>query len=139
MLSLATTIAIRAGAVIDGISIEKSLVFHQFGFCSNPQHCNANNQFILDEGEKVQSITYGRSSNTSYLNRPCKLSLQTNKRIRSSDRLAPTRRITQMLNFRQHQGEVFSQTLCRFKETEKDVDVENYSVAAALPTIWNWS
>ena len=81
MLSLATTVAIRAGAVIDGISIEKSLVFHQFGFCSNPQHCNANNQFILDEGEKVQSITYGRSSNTSYLNRPCKLSLQTNKRV----------------------------------------------------------
>ena len=34
-----------------------------------------------------------------------------------------------MLNFRQRQGETFSQTLCRFEETEKDVDVENYSVA----------
>ena len=34
-----------------------------------------------------------------------------------------------MLNFRQRQGEAFSQTLCRFEETEKDVDVENYSVA----------
>ena len=38
------------------------------------------------------------------------------------------RRITQMLNFRQRQGEPFSQTLCRFEETEKDVDVENYTV-----------
>ena len=38
------------------------------------------------------------------------------------------RRITQMLIFRQRQGEAFSQTLCRFDETEKDVDVENYSV-----------
>ena len=38
------------------------------------------------------------------------------------------RRITQILNFRQRQGEAFSQTLCRFDETEKDVDVENYSV-----------
>ena len=38
------------------------------------------------------------------------------------------RRITQILNFRQRQGKAFSQTLCRFDETEKDVDVENYSV-----------
>ena len=33
-----------------------------------------------------------------------------------------------MLNFRQRQGEPFSLTLCRFEETEKDVDVENYTV-----------
>ena len=39
------------------------------------------------------------------------------------------RRITQMLNFKQRQGEAFSQTLCRLEETEKDVDIDNYSVA----------
>jgi len=39
------------------------------------------------------------------------------------------RRVTEMLNFKQRQGELYSTTLCRFDETEKDVDVENYSVA----------
>ena len=34
-----------------------------------------------------------------------------------------------MLNFKQRQGEAFSQTLCRLEETEKDVDIDNYSVA----------
>ena len=38
------------------------------------------------------------------------------------------RRITQLLNFKQRQGEAFSQTLCRLEETEKDVDIENYTV-----------
>ena len=38
------------------------------------------------------------------------------------------RRITQLLNFKQRPGEPFSQTLCRLEETEKDVDIENYTV-----------
>ena len=39
------------------------------------------------------------------------------------------RRISQMLNFKQRQGEAFSQTLCRLEETERDVDIDNYTVA----------
>merc|ERR1711923_406448 len=38
------------------------------------------------------------------------------------------RRISQMLNFKQRPGEAFSQTLCRLEETERDVDIDNYTV-----------
>ena len=83
MYSLVTTIGLRFGAVVDGITIEKGLVFHPFGFfgsCLSKTSC-VNRQDTLDEDEKVQSITYGRSVYDSYLNFICKLSFHTNKRV----------------------------------------------------------
>ena len=34
-----------------------------------------------------------------------------------------------MLNFKQRPGEPFSQTLCRLEETERDVEIDNYTMA----------
>ena len=75
-----TTIAIKSGAVVDGISIENGIDVYPFGFCSASKNCGKN-QITLDEDEKVQSMTYGRSIFNAYFNFICKLSFQTNKRV----------------------------------------------------------
>ena len=80
-----STIAITSGAVVDGISIEHGINVYPFGFCSANKHCGKN-QITLDEDEKVQSITYGRSiipydRFNAYLNFICRLSFHTNKRV----------------------------------------------------------
>lgn len=86
------SIIMRAIGVVDGISIEKDNVYHHFGFCwaNSRQDCGIKGcthgeciqePLILDADEKVQSITYGRSTNTSYRNLICRLSFHTNKRV----------------------------------------------------------
>ena len=75
-----TTIAIKSGDVIDGISIENDINVYPFGFCWASKHCGKN-QITLDIDEKIQSKTYFRSIFKAYLNFICKLSFQTNKRV----------------------------------------------------------
>ena len=80
MYSLVTIIAIRHGAVVDGLSIEKGRVFYSYGFCSANEHCGKNRVTLVGD-EIVQSITYGRSTFGPYLDFICNLSFQTNKRV----------------------------------------------------------
>ena len=83
-----STIALKSGDfLVGGISIEHGIDVYPFGFCSanTSKHCGMN-QITLDEDEKVQSITYGRSIIpydllNAYLNLICRLSFQTNKRV----------------------------------------------------------
>ena len=56
------------------------MFFYRFGFCKANNHCGIH-QFTLDDDEKVQLMTYGRSIKNAYLNFICKLSFQTNKRV----------------------------------------------------------
>ena len=83
MISLERTIAIKGVSVVDGISIKKENVFHRFGYCptSANQHCGSNERMTLDADEKVQSITYGRSSTNIFRNLICRLRFHTNKRV----------------------------------------------------------
>ena len=83
MYSLVTKISIKFGGVVAGIGIDNGLVFYRFGFCKANNHCGNNHwdQFTLDDDEKIQSMTYGRSIQNSYLDLICKLSFHTNKRI----------------------------------------------------------
>ena len=88
----------RAVAVVDGITIGKGLDFYHFGRCwdNSRQDCGVKaccqgccciqsgcpqDAVTLDADEKVQSIIYGRSTNTSYRNLICRLSFHTNKRV----------------------------------------------------------
>ena len=78
--SSVTTIVIKSGAVVDGISIENGIDVNLFGFFSACENCGKE-QITLDEDENIQSMTYGRSSHITYRYLICNLSFQTNKRV----------------------------------------------------------